>query len=148
VIPRFVMPSVLFLCAVQSAMAVSAEQEVVSVDLQGQRKFLDASIAFCIDKVPALKSELTRAREIAARELGKAEDLIASGIRPTIKQDRPLLEAFLASWKKNADDLVAALKKQNPATACPTLRDNWASMEADVIVEDWQMYLDRNRPEQ
>ena len=58
-----------------------------------------------------------------------------------------MLEAYLASWKKNADDLVAALQKQNPATACPTLRDNWASMEAAVVVEDWEMFFDRNHPE-
>jgi hypothetical protein len=128
--------------------AAAPPGEAVIVNLEGQRKFLDASIAFCVERIPDLKADFARARDVAAREIGKAESIIANGITPTLGRDRPLLDMYNAAWSRTADDLVTALKKQNVATACPTLRDNWLAMEADVIVEDWEMYLERNRQQQ
>ena len=127
--------------------AEPARTEDLTVTLQGQRNFLNGSIAFCNEHVPAMQAQLARAQELAEREIGKAEDIIAKAIAPTIMQDKPYLDRFLAMWKKNGDDLVAALKKQDAVRACPTLRDNWEAVTAEVMVEDWENYLFANQPQ-
>jgi hypothetical protein len=132
------------MCICTAHAAVPVEAEAAQVTLEGQRKFLNASIALCIERVPALKAELTNARNQAEPQIYKAEGIIREQITATVKRDRPLLDKYIAMWSRNADDLLEALKKQRAEGACPTLRDNWLAMEADVIVEDWQNYLDNN----
>jgi hypothetical protein len=136
------------ICLCTAHAAVPAEAEPAPVTLEGQRKFLNASIALCIERVPALKADLDNARDRAEPQIRKAEGIIREQITATIKRDRSLLDRYIAMWSRNADDLLEALKKQRAESACPTLRDNWLAMEADVIVEDWQIYLDRNLPEE
>lgn len=139
---------VLGICICTAHAAVPAETEAAPVTLEGQRKFLNASVALCIERVPALKADLTSARDRAEPQIYKAESIIREQIAATAKRDRPLLDMYIAMWSRNADDLLEALKKQRAENACPTLRDNWLGIEADVIVEDWQNYLDRNLPEE
>jgi hypothetical protein len=132
------------ICFCTAHAAVPVETAAAQVTLEGQRKFLNASIALCIERVPALKAELANARDRAEPQIYKAEGIIREQIAATVKRDRPLLDKYIAMWSKNADDLLEALKKQSAEGACPTLRDNWLAIEADVIVEDWQNYLDNN----
>lgn len=134
------------ICAAEAG-EPAREAEGAVVTLQGQRKFLDGSIDFCIERVPALKVELTAARARAVPQIQKAEAIIAEQLAGMRKQDRPLLDLYTTMWSKTADDLLESLKKQRVESACPTLRDNWLGIEADVIVEDWQNFLDRNLPE-
>jgi hypothetical protein len=125
----------------------ATQDEAPTVILEGQRKFLNGSIAFCIERVPALKAELNNARDLAEPQIGRAEATIARQIAATLKRDKPLLDQYIAAWSKSAEDLLEALKKQRAETACPTLRDNWLGIEADVILEDWENFLVRNLAE-
>lgn len=142
---RFALLLGLCICSAEAAAPVEARE--TSVTLEGQRKFLSASIALCIERVPALKTGLTDARNHAEPQIHAAEGIIGDQIAATASRDRPLLARYIAMWIRNADDLLEGLKKQNAESACPTLRDNWLGIEADVLVEDWQNFLDRNLPE-
>ena len=108
----------------------------------GQLKFLNSSIALCRDKVPALKAELDAARDHAEREIRKAQAIILEQIGNDRGYKRHV-DLYVQMWSKQADDLAEAMKKQDPGRACPTLLANWQAIEADVVLEDWQRFLDR-----
>jgi hypothetical protein len=127
--------------------AAPVDSKEAPVTLEGQRKFLNASITLCIERVPALKAEFTDARNHAESQIQRAEAIIGDQVAATASRDRSLLARYIALWRSNADDLLEGLKKQKAEGACPMLRDNWLGLEADVLVEDWQIYLDRNLPE-
>jgi hypothetical protein len=127
--------------------AAPVNSKEISVTLEGQRKFLNASIALCIERVPSLKAEFAEARTHAESQIQRAEAIIFEQVASSASRDPSLLASYIAVWSRNADDLLEGLKKQKAEGACPTLRDNWLGLEADVLVEDWQIFLDRNLPE-
>jgi hypothetical protein len=135
------------ICVGVARAAVPATAVSAPVMLDGQRKFLDASIALCIERVPALRAELASARNHAEPQIRKAEGIIGEQLAASAVPVRALLDRYVATWRRNADDLLEALKNQNAKDACPTLRDNWLAMEADIILEDWQNFLDGNLPD-
>jgi hypothetical protein len=135
------------LCLCTAHAAAPVEGAEGSVSLEGQRKFLNASIALCMERVPGLKAEFASARSHAEAQIRAAEGIIGDLIAATASRDRRALDKYIALWRRNADDLLSALKLQKAESACPTLRDNWLGIEADVLVEDWQNFLDRNQPE-
>jgi hypothetical protein len=148
-IPAVAVWALLLGCGLCAAEPVPAGEAPATpeVHLEGQRKFLVSSIAWCVERVPALKGELNSARSRAEPQIQKAEALIGEQIAATIKSDKPLLDQYIANWAGNADVLLASLKRQNAESACPTLRDNWQELDADVILEDWQNFLRISRPE-
>jgi hypothetical protein len=139
---------VLGFCLCTAHAAVPVEGREVAVNLEGQRKFLDVSIAWCVERVPALKATLADARNHAEPQIRDAEGIIGEQVSAAASRYRPLLDRYVAMWNSNADHLLAALKKEKAETACPSLRDNWLEIEADVVVEDWQRFLDGNLPEE
>jgi hypothetical protein len=131
-----------------TARAAAPVQRETSVNLEGQRKFLNGSIAWCVERVPALAAGLADARNHAEPQIRDAEGIIGGQVSAVAALYRPLLDRYIVMWNSNADHLLTALKKEKAEIACPSLRDNWLEIDADVVVEDWQRFVDGNLPEE
>lgn len=138
--------AVLMACAAQGGQAPDSAQASGIQVLRGQWLFLKSSTAFCVEKVPAMKGALDNARDHAEETIARAERRIAIETDGREATYKPLIEAYAGTWTEYAETLIDGLKRQDAAKACPTLLDNWQAADVDLILEDWQGFLDRNAP--
>lgn len=134
----------LLMAAMAGRMASAADAPEKVARLAGQRMFLADSLALCRERVPALRQELDAAFSRGEAVIQKAESIIGAEVGA---RDQMHLEAYSQAWLKTARDLVVALQKQKASDACPTLVENWLNAEAETLVEDWHIYLERKREE-
>jgi deoxyribodipyrimidine photolyase len=134
-------------CGAQTAEPPSAPEipEYIQV-FRGQWLFLNSSTAFCAEQVPAMKREFERARDHAQGQMEKAETIVQGETAKNSGGYKPVFATYASSWTKYAGELVAAIKRQNAATACPDLLANWQAADADQILEDWRGFMERNGP--
>lgn len=128
------------LCAASAEEASQASVAEVRV-LRGQWKFLQASTAFCVERVPALKDLMRDVRAHGEVEIRKAENIILREAGADRLAYQKQIDSYSARWITQAEGLVEALKRQDPQRSCPTLADNWQAADAAVIVEDWRNFL-------
>lgn len=133
------------ICSAQAANAPAAADSGITI-FRGQWIFLQNSAQYCAEKVPAMKREFERAREHAEARMEQAELTVLDETRGNREGYKPLFEKYSSSWIKYADELVAALKKQNAARACPDLLGNWQAADTGQVLEDWRGFVERNGP--
>ncbi len=105
----------LFALCIFAAHAAETVQQPDAPDettiLQGQTKFLNASMAMCRERVPSMKRELDDAYDHAEAEIRKAESAIRKETAATIKQDQRYLDLYTAAWSKSADQLIESIEE-------------------------------------
>jgi len=145
------LPTILLLaiscCAVHAADAPPAAEDTFQVKVfRGQLAFMNSSIDFCTAQVPALKDGFADARDHAEEQIEQAEATVLDEAADNKLGYQPFFDMYAAGWSKYADQLLAALKRQDAHTACPDLLSNWQTTEADQVLEDWRNFVERSGP--
>ena len=112
--------------------------------LRGQWNFLNSSVAFCSEKLPAMGAEFSSARDRAEYQMRVAEDVIQQTAANHKAFYKPYFDAYTNGWIKYAQTLEQSFERQDPKQACPSLLSSWAATDADQILEDWRSYVERN----
>jgi hypothetical protein len=135
----------LSVCAAQAADSPPAAEAADGiVVLRGQWNFLNSSVAFCVDKVPAMKAEFASAHDHAADEMRLADDTILQVAANHRDFYQPYFDTYTGGWIKYADTLLQSFMRQDPVQACPSLLSSWQSTDARQILEDWRGFWERS----
>lgn len=112
--------------------------------LRGQWNFLNSSVGFCVEKVPAMKAQFTAAHDHAEYEMRRADDTIQQAAADHQTFYKPYFDTYTSGWIKYAQTLLQSFERQDPVQACPSLLSSWQDTDADQILEDWHGFVQRN----
>jgi hypothetical protein len=124
-----------------------AEAAPAITALRGQWNFLNSSIELCTLRVPALKAELQEARAHAQSEMRKAEAAILQEVADNPGRLQRYLDLYVANWSTYGTQQAESMKRQDAGKACPVLLANWQAADAELMLEDWGLFLERNIPQ-
>ncbi len=134
-------------CIAQAAESPAAPEAPDSIRIfRGQWTFMSTSTAFCAEQVPTLKNSLREARGLAEEQMAKAEAIVLEETADSREGYKPYFDQYASMWSRYAGELLAAVKRQDPGKACPDLLANWQAVDADLILEDWHDFVERNGP--